>query len=89
VAKGDLSKKIDVDVKGEFLTLKNTINHDGGPAAFLCVRSDAGGARGGTVRSLGGQARVEGVSGTWKDLTDSVKLDGGQPDFSGCATSPT
>ena len=72
VAKGDLSKKIEVDVKGEFLTRQEHHQHDGGPAAVVRVGSDARRARGRLGRHLGGQARVEGVSGTWKDLTDSV-----------------
>ncbi len=73
VAKGDLSKKIDVDVKGEFLTLKNTINTMVDQLRSFAAEVAAGGARSGHRRhSLGGQARVEGVSGTWKDLTDSV-----------------
>src|SRR5688572_6135815 len=72
VAKGDLSKKIDVDVKGEFLTRKNTSN-----AVMDRLRSFASevtrvAREVGTEGALGGQARVEGVSGTWKDLTDSV-----------------
>src|SRR5499426_904213 len=74
VANGDLSKKITVDVKGEFLELKNTIN-----TMVDQLRSFGSEvtrvARGvGTEGKLGGQAQVEGVSGTWKDLTDSVNF---------------
>src|SRR5437879_4187504 len=74
VANGDLSKKITVDVKGEFFELKNTINtivvHDRLPVSEVTrvVREV------GTEGKLGGQAKVEGVSGTWKDLTDSVNF---------------
>src|SRR5438477_1549096 len=72
VARGDLSKKITVDVHGEIRELKDTINVmvdqlDG------FAREVTGGAReGGTEGKLGGQARVEGVSGTWRDLTENV-----------------
>src|SRR5437762_2333830 len=72
VAKGDLSRKITVDVKGEILELKNTVN-----TMVDQLNGFAGevsrGARGvGTEGKLGGQALVPGVAGTWKDLTDSV-----------------
>ncbi|MDQ6885762.1 MAG: HAMP domain-containing protein [Gemmatimonadota bacterium] len=72
VAKGDLSRKITVDVKGEILELKNTINtmvdQLGGFAAEVTrVAREVG-----TEGRLGGQARVEGVAGVWRDLTDSV-----------------
>jgi len=72
VANGDLSKKITVDVKGEVLALKNTINVmvdqlRGFSAEVTRVAKEVG-----TEGKLGGQARVEGVSGVWKDLTDSV-----------------
>ncbi len=72
VAKGDLSKKIDVDVKGEFLTLKNTINTMVDQLRSFASEVTRVAKEVGTEGSLGGQARVEGVSGTWKDLTDSV-----------------
>ena len=72
VAAGDLSKKITVDVKGEILELKNTINTMVDQLA-PSPRSDAGGAKEvGTEGKLGGQADVQGVAGTWKDLTESV-----------------
>ena len=72
VARGDLSKKITVDVKGEMLELKATIN-----AMVDQLNSFAGevtrvAREVGTDGKLGGQAQVEGVAGTWKDLTDSV-----------------
>ncbi|ARN20881.1 HAMP domain-containing protein [Piscinibacter gummiphilus] len=72
VAKGDLSKKIDVDVKGEFLTLKNTINTMVDQLRSFASEVTRVAREVGTEGSLGGQAQVEGVSGTWKDLTDSV-----------------
>ena len=74
VAKGDLSKKITVDVKGEILELKNTINTmvdqlNGFASEVTRVAREVG-----TEGKLGGQARVEGVAGTWKDLTDNVNF---------------
>ncbi|MFY9308308.1 MAG: HAMP domain-containing protein, partial [Bacteroidia bacterium] len=72
VAKGDLSKKITVDVKGEILELKNTINtmvdqlNSFGSEVTRVAREV------GSEGKLGGQATVEGVDGVWKDLTDSV-----------------
>jgi HAMP domain-containing protein/CheY-like chemotaxis protein/signal transduction histidine kinase len=72
VARGDLSRKITVDVKGEILELKNTINTmvdqlNGFAAEVTRVAREVG-----TEGKLGGQAAVPGVAGTWKDLTDSV-----------------
>jgi HAMP domain-containing protein/CheY-like chemotaxis protein/signal transduction histidine kinase len=72
VARGDLSRKITVDVKGEILELKNTINTmvdqlNGFAAEVTRVAREVG-----TEGKLGGQAVVPGVAGTWKDLTDSV-----------------
>src|SRR3979411_852301 len=72
VAKGALSKKIAVDVKSEFLTLKNTINTMVDQLRSFASEVTRVAREVGTEGSLGGQARVEGVSGTWKDLTDSV-----------------
>ena len=73
VANGDLSKKITVDVKGEILELKNTHQHDGGPAQRASPSEVTRVAREvGTEGKLGGQAQVRGVAGTWKDLTDNV-----------------
>ncbi|HEY1875214.1 MAG TPA: HAMP domain-containing protein [Steroidobacteraceae bacterium] len=72
VARGDLSRKITVDVKGEILELKNTINTmvdqlNGFAAEVTRVAREVG-----TEGKLGGQALVPGVAGTWKDLSDSV-----------------
>ncbi|MDQ3287617.1 MAG: HAMP domain-containing protein [Pseudomonadota bacterium] len=74
VAKGDLSKKITVNVKGEILALKNTINTmvdqlNGFASEVTRVAREVG-----TEGKLGGQAQVPGVGGTWKDLTDNVNL---------------
>ncbi|HWC46148.1 MAG TPA: HAMP domain-containing protein, partial [Casimicrobiaceae bacterium] len=74
VAKGDLSKKIAVDVKGEFLELKNTINTMVDQLRSFASEVTRVAREVGTEGKLGGQARVEGVSGTWKDLTDSVNF---------------
>ncbi len=72
VARGDLSRKITVDVKGEILELKNTINTmvdqlNGFAGEVTRVAREVG-----TEGKLGGQAQVPGVAGTWKDLTDNV-----------------
>ena len=72
VANGDLTKKIAVDVKGEFLELKNTINTMVDQLRSFASEVTRVAREVGTEGKLGGQARVEGVSGTWKDLTDSV-----------------
>src|SRR6202163_2202743 len=72
VAKGDLSKKITVDVKGEFLELKNTINTMVDQLRSFASEVTRVAREVGTEGKLGGQAWVEGVSGTWKDLTDNV-----------------
>src|SRR5205807_2174333 len=74
VANGDLSKKITVDVKGEFLELKNTVNTmvDQLWSFASEVTRVAPALR--TAGLLGGQAKVKGVAGTWKDLTDSVNF---------------
>src|SRR5262249_61537294 len=74
VAKGDLSKKITVDVKGEILELKSTINTmvdqlNGFASEVSRVAREVG-----TDGKLGGQAQAPGVAGTWKDLTDNVNL---------------
>jgi len=74
VATGDLSKKITVDVRGEFLELKNTINTMVDPLRSFASEVTRVAREVGTEGRLGGQARVEGVSGTWKDLTDSVNF---------------
>jgi HAMP domain-containing protein/CheY-like chemotaxis protein/signal transduction histidine kinase len=72
VAKGDLSKKITVDVKGEILELKNTINVMVDQLSSFAAEVTRVAREVGTEGKLGGQADVRGVSGTWKDLTDSV-----------------
>jgi HAMP domain-containing protein len=74
VAKGDLSKKITVDVKGEILELKNTINimvdqNNSFASEVTRVAREVG-----SEGKLGGQAQVSGVGGVWKDLTDSVNF---------------
>jgi HAMP domain-containing protein/signal transduction histidine kinase/CheY-like chemotaxis protein len=74
VAKGDLTQKITVDVKGEFLELKNTINTMVDQLRSFASEVTRVAREVGTEGKLGGQARVEGVSGTWKDLTDSVNF---------------
>src|SRR5206468_3006320 len=72
VARGDLSRKITVDVRGEILQLKNTINTMVDQLnAFASEVSRVPRGRGSEVK-LGGQAQVAGVAGTWKDLTDNV-----------------
>jgi signal transduction histidine kinase/CheY-like chemotaxis protein/HAMP domain-containing protein len=72
VATGDLSKKITVDVKGEILELKNTINTMVDQLSSFAAEVTRVAREVGTEGELGGQATVPGVSGTWKDLTDSV-----------------
>ncbi len=74
VAMGDLSKKITVDVKGEILELKNTINTMVDQLNSFASEVTRVAREVGTEGKLGGQARVEGVAGTWKDLTDNVNL---------------
>jgi HAMP domain-containing protein/CheY-like chemotaxis protein/signal transduction histidine kinase len=72
VANGDLSKKITVDVRGEILELKNTINTMVDQLNSFAAEVTRVAREVGTEGKLGGQAQVKGVSGTWKDLTDSV-----------------
>src|SRR5204862_44649 len=72
VANGDLSKKITVDVKGEILELKNTINTMVDQLSSFASEVTRVAREVGTEGMLGGQAHVKGVAGTWKDLTDSV-----------------
>jgi HAMP domain-containing protein/signal transduction histidine kinase/DNA-binding response OmpR family regulator len=74
VANGDLSKKITVDVKGEILELKNTINTMVDQLRSFASEVTRVAREVGTEGKLGGQADVKGVAGTWKDLTDSVNL---------------
>ncbi len=72
VANGDLSKKITVDVKGEILELKDTINTMVDQLSSFASEVTRVAREVGTEGELGGQAEVDGVSGTWKDLTDNV-----------------
>ena len=74
VAQGDLTKKITVDVKGEVLELKNTINTMVDQLRSFADEVTRVAKEVGTEGKLGGQAKVEGVSGTWKDLTDNVNI---------------
>ncbi|MDP9120070.1 MAG: HAMP domain-containing protein [Acidobacteriota bacterium] len=74
VANGDLSKKITVDVKGEILELKNTVNTMVDQLSSFAAEVTRVAREVGTEGKLGGQADVKGVAGTWKDLTDSVNL---------------
>ncbi len=74
VANGDLSQKITVDVKGEVLELKNTINTMVEQLRTFAAEVTRVAKEVGTEGKLGGQADVKGVSGTWKDLTDNVNL---------------
>ena len=72
MANGDLSTKITVDVKGEILELKNTINTMVDQLRSFAAEVTRVAREVGTEGKLGGQADVQGVAGTWKDLTDSV-----------------
>jgi HAMP domain-containing protein/signal transduction histidine kinase/CheY-like chemotaxis protein len=72
VARGDLSRKITVDVRGEILELKNTINTMVDQLSSFASEVTRVAREVGTEGKLGGQAEVRGVAGTWKDLTDSV-----------------
>ncbi|MEO5720632.1 MAG: HAMP domain-containing protein, partial [Chthoniobacterales bacterium] len=74
VANGDLTKKITVDVKGEFLELKDTVNVMVDQLRSFASEVTRVAREVGSEGILGGQARVQGVSGTWKDLTDSVNF---------------
>ena len=74
VARGDLSRKITVDVKGEILELKNTINTMVDQLRSFAAEVTRVAREVGTDGKLGGQAGVPGVAGTWKDLTDSVNV---------------
>ncbi|WP_086603308.1 HAMP domain-containing protein [Streptomyces swartbergensis] len=72
VARGDLSQKIDVDARGEILELKNTLNTMVDQLSSFAQEVTRVAREVGTEGILGGQAEVQGVSGTWKDLTQSV-----------------
>src|SRR5581483_2594808 len=74
VAKGDLTQKITVDVKGEILELKSTINTMVDQLNAFAAEVTRVAREVGTEGKLGGQAEVKGVAGTWKDLTDNVNV---------------
>jgi len=74
VASGDLTKKVTIDVKGEIFDLKNTINTMVDQLNSFSVEVTRVAREVGTEGKLGGQAEVQGVAGTWKDLTDSVNM---------------
>ena len=74
VARGDLSQKITVDVKGEMLALKDTLNTMVDQLSAFADEVTRVAREVGTEGSLGGQAQVPGVGGTWRDLTDSVNF---------------
>ncbi|MET9652388.1 HAMP domain-containing protein [Streptomyces sp. JL2001] len=74
VARGDLSQKIDVDARGEILELKNTLNTMVDQLSSFAEQVTRVAREVGTEGILGGQAEVQGVSGTWKDLTQSVNF---------------
>jgi signal transduction histidine kinase/HAMP domain-containing protein/CheY-like chemotaxis protein len=74
VARGDLSQKIDVDARGEMLQLKNTLNTMVDQLSAFADEVTRVAREVGTDGKLGGQARVHGVAGTWKDLTDNVNI---------------
>ncbi len=83
VAEGDLSKKITVNVSGEILQLKETLNTMVDQLNAFAGEVTRVAREVGTEGKLGGQAQVPGVAGTWKDLTDNGQLDGRQPDRTG------
>ncbi|MEU6851616.1 HAMP domain-containing protein [Actinacidiphila alni] len=74
VANGDLTQKVTVDVSGEMLELKNTVNRMVDQLGSFAAQVTRMARDVGTEGRLGGQARVDGVAGTWKDLTDSVNF---------------
>src|ERR1700741_4524543 len=71
VASGDLTKKVTIDVKGEIFDLKNTINTMVDQLNSFSIEVTRVAREVGTEGKLGGQAEVQGVAGTWKDLSDS------------------
>ena len=83
IAGGDLSKKITVNVSGEILQLKETINTMVDQLNAFAGEVTRVAREVGTDGRLGGQANVLGVAGTWKDLTDSVNSMASQPDRAG------
>ncbi len=74
VANGDLTKKIEVDVRGEILELKETVNGMTESLNLFADEVTRVAREVGTEGKLGGQARVTNVGGTWKDLTDNVNV---------------
>jgi len=76
IANGDLSKKITVDVRGEILQLKETLNTMVEQLRSFAAEVTRVAREVGSEGRLGGQANVPGVAGTWKDLTDSVNAHG-------------
>src|SRR5439155_13720453 len=72
VARGELNKKITVDVQGEILELKNTVNTMVDQLNSFASEVTRVAREVGTEGTLGGQAEVKGVAGVWKDLTDNV-----------------
>src|SRR5690606_4447726 len=72
IARGDLSRKITVDVQGEILQLKETINTMVDQLSAFASEVTRVAREVGTEGKLGGQAQVPGVAGTWKDLTDNL-----------------
>ena len=83
VARGDLSRKITVDVRGEILELKDTINTMVDQLNSFASEVTRVAREVGTEGKLGGQAQVPGVAGTWKDLTDNVNFMAVEPDGAG------
>src|SRR5207253_4649445 len=78
VARGDISRKITVNVQGEILELKNTTNTMVDQLSSFASEVTRVAREVGTEGKLGGQAIVKGVGGVWKDLTDSVNSMGGK-----------
>ena len=74
VARGDLSQKIDIEVEGEMLELKTTVNSMVDQLSAFASEVTRVALEVGTQGILGGQARVEGVQGTWADLTRNVNV---------------
>ncbi|CAN5247454.1 HAMP domain-containing protein [soil metagenome] len=74
IAKGDLSARVTVEVRGEILELKDTINRMVDQLSTFAAEVTRVARQVGTEGKLGGQAQVEGVAGTWKDLTDNVNM---------------
>jgi hypothetical protein len=74
VAGGGLTKKIEVDVRGEILELKETVNKTTESLSIFADEVTRVAREGGTEGRLGGQARVTNVGGTWKDLTGNVNV---------------